>query len=233
MIDAEVNRPTVPARGFGTVGQPPPSRDSLRDSSGTGGLKALAAAVLARDTGRDKGGTMPGLAVPASPIIADRVGTPSADALPPILPMPGVPPEWCEGVWLLASRRAPASISLRRWRILQVDAARLLRDHGAELHAAGWNTLDLFGLHAVAPEANPSGWGMAWLLDGGEVLDVAPGEVGMVRRGGGARLVFRPRSAAARASVIPAWKVTDMLSRPLRWRDRWQAGQGEGDGQLQ
>ena len=215
MIDAAVNCPTVPARGFGTVGQPPPSRDSTRDSSGTGGLKALAAAVLARDTARDTCGTTPALAVPAFPIIPDRVGTPQADALPPIPSIPGVPPAWSEGVWLLASQRAPASIQPRRWPILQADANRLLREHGAELHAFGWNTIDVFGLHAIAPETNPAGSGLAWLLDGGEVLDVAPGEVGMVRRGGGARLVFRPRSAATRASAIPAWKLTGTPSCPV------------------
>ena len=79
-----------------------------------------------------------------------------------------------------------------------------MRDHSAELHATGWDTLDLFGLHALAPATNASGMGMAWLLaDTGEVLNVSADAVGMRAVPGGAQLAFyRPRGT--RAGIVPA-----------------------------
>ena len=41
--------------------------------------------------------------------------------------------------------------------VLAATAARLLRDHGTELHGAGWGVLDLFGLHPTAPMPHPPG----------------------------------------------------------------------------
>jgi len=67
-----------------------------------------------------------------------------------------VPLDWCEGVALLAALLAPDSITPHRWRMFQATAARLLHDHGAELHAAGWDALDAFGLHAATPAAKAS-----------------------------------------------------------------------------
>lgn len=125
------------------------------------------------------------------------------------LPLPGVPPAWCAGVALLATLPPPDAIEPRRWAALAATSARLLREHGAELHGAGWDALDLFGLHQRAPATNPPGWGLAWLLDAaGEVLDVTPVAVGMCRTPGGARLAYRRRTAAARAEVVPAWELS-------------------------
>lgn len=109
----------------------------------------------------------------------------------------------------LASRpgRRRRAIVLRRPN-LAATSARLLRDHGAALHDAGWDALDLFGLHRRAPAMNPAGWGLAWLLGAaGEVLDVAPDAVGMRRGQDGARLTFRRDCRAARAGVVPAWAL--------------------------
>ena len=59
-----------------------------------------------------------------------------ADAPPDTVPtLPGVPPEWCRGVALLASRPAPDAIHPRRRAILAATSAELLRDHGAVLQA--------------------------------------------------------------------------------------------------
>ena len=130
----------------------------------------------------------------------------------PSTALPGVPPDWCEGVRLLASRPAPQTIPPRRWAALAAASARLLRDHGAELHGARWDTIALFGLHAAAPAANPSGWGLAWLMgETGNVLDVFPDVVGMTREAGGAGLTYRRAHASARAGCVPAWNLPRVL----------------------
>lgn len=133
----------------------------------------------------------------------------TAPGAPPLAsPLAGVPPHWREGVALLAGRPAPDGIAPPRWRVFQATAARMLHDHGAELHAVGWDTLDLFGLHWTAPAAHPPGWGLAWLLgEAGAVLDVLPDAVGLRRGPDGARLAYRRRSAGARAGVILAWTL--------------------------
>lgn len=123
--------------------------------------------------------------------------------------LPGVPLEWCDGVARLANMTAPDAIIPARWAVLAATSARLLRDNGAELHGAGWDALDVFGLHATAPTTNPSGWGLAWLLtEYGEVLDVAQDAVGMRRAPDGARMALYKKQAPARAGILPAWNLS-------------------------
>lgn len=145
---------------------------------------------------------------PPKPTRKPRQAATVPDTAPPASSLPSVPPEWTEGVALLAIRPAPDGITAPRWRVLQAAAARLLRDHAAALHAAGWDALDLFGLHADAPAANPSGWGLAWLLGvAGEALDVSAEAVRLRQGPDGARLAYRRPGASARAGTVPAWAL--------------------------
>lgn len=122
--------------------------------------------------------------------------------------LPGVPAAWCKGVAGLPGTPPPGGITQARWAALAATSTYLLQSHGAALHRAGWDALDLFGLHRRAPATNPAGWSLAWLLGAaGEVLDVAPGAVGLRRGPDGVRLTFRRGCAAARADVVPAWAL--------------------------
>lgn len=133
----------------------------------------------------------------------------AALALPPAPTLPGVPPCWCEGIGKLATMPPPASIPSPRWVAFKATAARLLHGHGAELHAAGWAGLDVWGLHATAPVTNPAGWGLAWLLcTSGVVLDVAPDVVGLSSYPGGNRTALRPRASRG-GVVVLAWNLPD------------------------
>src|SRR5438094_7835783 len=60
--------------------------------------------------------------------------------------LPGVSPEWTAGVYKLQTMPAPCGIDPFRWERFRHDALRLLHEQGAELHAAGWDALELFGL---------------------------------------------------------------------------------------
>ena len=77
---------------------------------------------------------------------------------------PGVPKVWGDGVARLATMPPPSSIPSVRWLAYAATASRLLHKHGVALYSAGWDTVDVFGLHHSAPARNPSGWGLAWLL---------------------------------------------------------------------
>ena len=126
-------------------------------------------------------------------------------------PVPGVPPEWGLGVASMACVPPPAlllhAIHRRRWDLYQADCARVLQQHASSLHALGWDALDLFGLHRAAPAVNPSGWGLAWLLAGGEVLDLASDQVGVRRDAKGARMAVRRIGVLARSEAVPGWDL--------------------------
>ena len=141
-------------------------------------------------------------------VVSYKHPTPARAAVPPrVLPPPApapVPDDWAQGVAKLATMPGPATIESLRWSAFVGMATRLLHDHGPELHAAGWTSLDLFGLHGLAPVTYGPGWGLAWLLGArGEVLNVAADAVGMRWHPVGARLTFRRRPVTAGA--VPAW----------------------------
>lgn len=174
------------------------------DSGGTSRLKRLAAAVLARDSERDKPGTRAAISVPQTfPHVP-----PGPAAVPPLLQaLPGVPAAWCEGVTRLAAMPCPAGIASSRWRIFYADAGRVLRQHGAELNALEWDVLDLFGLHRRAPGVRSDCMGLAWLLHGRQVGAVTPETVGIVTPSGGLLRLWK-LGAQARRVTVPAWDST-------------------------
>jgi hypothetical protein len=107
-------------------------------------LKALAHAVLARDTGRDRQRDTPAATCPTY-VARCAPGAGHSASLPPIptsaalatpLDLPGMPRPWAEGVALLQTISAPSGIAPVRWARFQDDARRLLaNEHGAELQA--------------------------------------------------------------------------------------------------
>ena len=149
-------------------------------------------------------------AQPAYPVLVQQT-TPTRASVPSRARHGGelaVPDEWRNGVERLATMASPARIEPRRWAAYVATAARLLHEHGPALHAAGWRTLDLFGLHRCAPAAYPPGWGLAWLLGArGDVLNVEADVVGMRREPHGARLAFRRRALVP--GVVPAWELDE------------------------
>ena len=201
-------KPPTPDAGGPFLGFPPfPGLGTAGNAAPGGAAAAALAEVRAyRRTPPPKPPRAPRPKQDAPPDAANRPRTRAAGAARPTLP--GVPPDWCEGVALLASRPAPPTIPPRRWAALAAASNRLLRDHGAELHAAQWDTIALFGLHPDAPASNPAGWGLAWLLgEHGEVLDVAPDVIGMRREPRGWRLVCVRRCGPPPPGIVPAWML--------------------------
>ena len=192
-------------------------------------LKALAALVLARDTGRDRHrDTVPADCPTYLAGAATVAGHPAC--LAAVLDAPGVPAAWAEGVALLRTRPAPPGVLAVSWAGFLADAGRLLGEHGAELHRLGWDTLDLFGLHRWAPFARCDAMGAAWLLDGRPISAIAAEAVTLVARSGGQLRVWR-MGQHARAEAMSAWALT-AGAEPRRREASGQAGPdcGIGDG---
>lgn len=125
---------------------------------------------------------------------------------PVLAPFPGVPAPWCDGVTRLAARAPPDGIKPARWAALASASVYLVRQHGAALHAAGWDALDLFGLHPFVPAAWPDCMGLAWLLDGRALASVTP-EAALIIAHGGHRLRARRMGTQARRLAALAWDL--------------------------
>lgn len=83
------------------------------------------------------------------------------------------------------------------------DCPRLLEQHGADLHRLGWSAKDVFGAHPRAPAVAVRCYGLALLLNGGEVVDLTERSA-EIRLPSGARHTF---VRAANTGAVPLWAV--------------------------
>lgn len=123
--------------------------------------------------------------------------------------VPAVPDEWCKGVALICDRPAVAGIGAQRWDSFGRSCRRLLIEKGATLHAAGWDSLDLFGLHPTVPEAAPDCWGVAWLLRDFSLGEITAETVSLIA-GEGVSTRARKMARQARIEAVVAWKLADL-----------------------
>ncbi len=118
----------------------------------------------------------------------------------------GVPGQWCAGVYKLQTLPAPSRIDPHRWLRYRHDALRLLHEQGAELHATGWDALDLFSLHRIAPDRRADAMGVAWLMRERTVTAITPEAVSLTTYDG---VVLRARRLGrqARNEALLAWEL--------------------------
>lgn len=155
--------------------------------------------------------------IPPKPARAPRSKKKGSSSGPfaPLATVPGVPLDWCEGVTRLAMVPPLTSIAPQRWRLFQTDAVRILHQHGSELHRAGWDALDLFGLHARAPDRRMDAAGLAWLLRGRSVGAVTAETVAIVTATGQELRCWR-MGAQARQETVPAWALHNMAEATIQ-----------------
>lgn len=117
-----------------------------------------------------------------------------------------VPTEWVVGVTRLGQGPVPEGVVPSRWCLFRADAAWITYQHGADLHAAGWGALDLFGLHPRAPVTRSECMGLAWLLSSCVVGPITPDTVGIVMPAGHL-LHMRRMGGHARREAVPGWTL--------------------------
>lgn len=106
----------------------------------------------------------------------------------------------------LVSAPVPPSVPPARWAGFVADASRLHADGCAELLAAGWDALDLFGLHRVAPAVRLDAAGLAWMLRGRVLRAVRPDTAELVTASGAVQRAKR-LGPSARAEAVLAWSL--------------------------
>ena len=95
-------------------------------------------------------------------------------------------------------RRGPADwLSHEQWRGLLSGAENFLTRWGSAAHLLGWTSLDLFGVHPIAPAARFDVMGLIPILNGAEVLALTS-QTATMRRASGATLTYRrPKPSGA------------------------------------
>ena len=95
------------------------------------------------------------------------------------------PQEWVEGVRKLRTMPMPEGVTPREWAALVAVAAPLVAGWGKELHEAGWSTLEIFGVCALAPIARLDQAGLIrFLIEGEQVVEVTPKRVAVLSKEG-------------------------------------------------
>ena len=143
-------------------------------------------------------------------LAASRIRAPTAPVIQPQVAQSADP--WAAGVADL-QRMAPLDgFTSAQWAQIGRYAADLLRTHGADMHRLEWNAADAFGLHPDVLGRAVRAWGLAFLLDGGRVVDMtAAGAV--IERLNGVRQSFTRRSGNG---AVPAWEMSIWRSNPAR-----------------
>jgi hypothetical protein len=118
----------------------------------------------------------------------------------------GVPLEWAEGFARLLTMACPAAVDQKRWRVLIDDCGRFLDAWSVRAAEEGWTTLEIFGAHAFTPMARYDLAGVAWLINGADVVSVTRESI-VVQRPSGAGSVIRRRVPNPREMCVPAWEL--------------------------
>jgi hypothetical protein len=92
-------------------------------------------------------------------------------------------------------------LSPEQWRGLLCDAENFLTRWGSAAHLLGWTSLDLFGVHPIAPAARFDVMGLIPILNGAEVLALTS-QTATIRRSSGAIHTYR-RPDHGGAIVLP------------------------------
>jgi len=108
-----------------------------------------------------------------------------------VLEEPGQLREWRDAFSAIDRDRPPKGYQEDLWHYLHRDAVAFLDTWGETAAALGWSTLDLFGVHRLAPTANYSAMGLLPLLRGSVVVAMTADSATVRRGAAGAHLTFR------------------------------------------
>jgi hypothetical protein len=110
-------------------------------------------------------------------------------------------------------RRGPVDwLSHEQWLGLLSDAENFLKRWGSAAHLLGWTSLDLFGVHPVAPAARFDVMGLIPILNGAEVLALTNQTATMRRVSSAVQTYSRPKVSGA---IVISQLLPELTGRPL------------------
>lgn len=117
------------------------------------------------------------------------------------------PIDWKEGYDALNSTPGPQTISESRWHQLLQDATTFMCCWSGKAHVLGWSTLEVFGVHPLAPVYRPDSAGLVWLLNGHEIAAMMPDKA-IIRTLSGSSLTHLRGITGA----VPVWELVNRSS---------------------
>lgn len=114
----------------------------------------------------------------------------------------GIPREWAEGFARLQVSRPAAGVPTERWWQVIDDAARFIDRWAAQAAALGWRTLDVFGVHRTKPADRFEAAGLAWCIEGADVLAITANTAKLQLRSGARQTFYRRPRACPEAVAI-------------------------------
>ncbi len=111
--------------------------------------------------------------------------------------------QWRAGIARLSPASPPVGFTPRRWAEVLADANRFLARWGGQAEALGWETLDLFAVDPRAPDARYDSMGLVVVLDGSEVIAIAPDQA-KVRTSTGKVQTFY---LSPRVEAVAVWEL--------------------------
>lgn len=118
-------------------------------------------------------------------------------------PPAGNSQEWVIGLRRLDAMPPPAAFTDERWAQLIADAHGFIDRWGRAATQFGWSTLDLFGVHPLAPITRYDAKGLIPLLGGNSVVAVSE-HTATIRMPSGSTLRFNRRSKTAGVCI---WEI--------------------------
>jgi hypothetical protein len=102
------------------------------------------------------------------------------------------PAKWVEALARLNPDRPPGDVSPLRWRQFVDDVHRFADHWAARAQALGWEPIDLFGWDTSKPFPNIARHGLAWRLEGRQVVDMSEKTISFTS--GGSRIITLKRT---------------------------------------
>jgi hypothetical protein len=116
----------------------------------------------------------------------------------------GPPAEWLRGIQTLDPNRPLADFPSESWRELIRNAELFLSFWGRQAADLGWATLDLFGVHRLAPAARFSCMGLLLSVRRGRVVAITA-KSARIEQPSGARLTYMRRSPEV--ECVAVWEL--------------------------
>ncbi len=114
-----------------------------------------------------------------------------------------IPSEWRDGLCKISTSDPLDGFSPEAWSAMIDDGAEFLAQWGEQATNLGWRTVDIFGLHPIAPAPRVGCWGLAFLIQRGEVVALTD-NAATIRRRSNAVLTWR---RFPDAEQVPVWDL--------------------------
>lgn len=117
-----------------------------------------------------------------------------------------LPREWAEAFARISLVRCSPKFSKSTWQRVQNNASVVLDKHIKDIIRTGWGILDIFGCHALTPEARYDAMGLLLAMsDDDVIISISPSQIGLRKKSTGSVQCYIKRRASE--EMVTLWEV--------------------------